>query len=143
MIDIAQFLLGDIVDVQGRHANQTGLYEAEDAVSAFFTFENKVQGSGIWNFGVFENLDRTEIIGDKGRLSFAIFGDAPIRLETASSTREFRIKNPAHIQQPLIQTIVDQLSGSDVCPSTGGTAAGTNRVIDAVLGRSDYRDPLK
>ena len=43
----------------------------------------------------------------------------------------------AHIQQPLIQTIVDTLLGDGECPSTGHTAALTNRAIDMILGRTD------
>jgi hypothetical protein len=56
---------------------------------------------------------------------------------------EFPIPNPPHVQQPLIQTVVDdllgRLSGSDVgrCPSTGISAARTNWVMDQVL--EEYR----
>jgi len=41
--------------------------------------------------------------------------------------------NPPHIQQPLIQTIVDDLLGRGSCPSTGETARRTSRVMDAAL----------
>jgi len=38
------------------------------------------------------------------------------------------------VQQPLIQTIVDELStGKPSCPSTGESAARTTRVIDSLL----------
>jgi hypothetical protein len=46
------------------------------------------------------------------------------------------------VQQPLVQSIVDELLGRGVCPSTGETAARTSRVMDAALaayygGRAD------
>jgi hypothetical protein len=41
------------------------------------------------------------------------------------------------VQQPLIQTIVDELHGRGSCPSTGNSARRTSAVIDAVL--DDYR----
>jgi hypothetical protein len=41
-----------------------------------------------------------------------------------------------HIQQPLIQSIVDQLHGRGQCPSSGVTAARTALVMDQVL--ADY-----
>ncbi|MCK4793694.1 MAG: hypothetical protein KAV87_58740 [Desulfobacteraceae bacterium] len=40
-----------------------------------------------------------------------------------------------HIQQPLIQTIVDELTGAGRCPSTGNSAAQTSWVIDKILNR--------
>jgi hypothetical protein len=46
------------------------------------------------------------------------------------------------VQQPLIQTVVDDLLGRGTCPSTGESARRTSAVMDAVLdsyygGRSD------
>ena len=98
-------------------------------------FENDVHCTGVWNFNSYKNIDRTEIVGDRGKLTFSIFGSDPIALETTTTSRTIKIDNPAHIQQPLIQTIVDELRGSGKCPSTGDSAAKTNWVIDAVLGR--------
>ena len=135
MIDILQFLIGDIHSVQGNFSNQMNLYTAEDMVSSLFMFENDVHCTGVWNFNSYKNIDRTEIVGDRGKLTFSIFGSDPIALETTTTSRTIKIDNPAHIQQPLIQTIVDELRGSGKCPSTGDSAAKTNWVIDAVLGR--------
>jgi hypothetical protein len=47
--------------------------------------------------------------------------------------QEFHLPNPPHVAQPLIQTVVDDLLGRGVCPSTGETARRTSRVMDAVL----------
>ena len=38
-----------------------------------------------------------------------------------------------HIQQALIQTIVDELLGKGKCPSTGKTAMASQWVIDQIL----------
>jgi hypothetical protein len=38
------------------------------------------------------------------------------------------------VQQPLIQTVVDELLGLGRCPSTGESAARTNWVMDQMLG---------
>jgi 1,5-anhydro-D-fructose reductase (1,5-anhydro-D-mannitol-forming) len=40
------------------------------------------------------------------------------------------VRNPPHVHQPLIQTIVDELGGHGECPSTGESAARTSRVLD-------------
>jgi hypothetical protein len=62
-----------------------------------------------------------------------VFGNEPLRLETSAGVEQFDLPNPLHIQQPLIQSIVDQLHGRDECPSTGVTAARTTWVMDQVL----------
>jgi hypothetical protein len=43
------------------------------------------------------------------------------------------LPNPHHIQQPLIQAIVDSLQGKGESPSTGTTGARTSDVMDRVL----------
>jgi hypothetical protein len=88
--------------------------------------------SYIWNFNAYSNLDRTEIVGDKGKITFSTFENNPIVLENEQGTQQFNIENPENIQQPLIQTIVNQLRGNGTCPSTGLTAAKTNWVMDSV-----------
>jgi hypothetical protein len=57
-------------------------------------------------------------------------------LETAEGTQIFDLPNPAHIQQPMIQSIVDQLHGQGQCPSTGASAQRTTLVMDKIL--ADY-----
>jgi hypothetical protein len=67
------------------------------------------------------------------------FGSEPLRLkreeegEDSSSTDTFEEGTPPHVHQPLIQTMVDQLLGRGVCPSTGESAARTAKVMDAAL----------
>lgn len=79
-------------------------------------------------------MDEVQIVGDKGTMTFATFGEGPISVLTREGDlREFSIKNPFHLQQPLITTVVEQLRGVGTCPSTGESALRTQRVIDAVL----------
>ena len=119
-LDLLDHLLGPIRDVQGFAGNQAGLYPAEDIVAGSFVFASGVQGAGVWCFTAFEEQDRVEITGSRGRISFSTFGaDDPVRLVTADGETEYRIPHPPHVQQPLIQTVVDELLGIGVCPSTG------------------------
>lgn len=134
-IDILQYFFGSIKSTTGFSSNQMGIYEAEDIVSGLFIFEQGIHGAGLWCFSAFSDLDRTEIIGEKGKISFSTFDTNPIRLETENKVENYPIENPPHIQQPLIQTVVDELLGIETCPSTGRTAALTNWVMDQILGK--------
>jgi predicted dehydrogenase len=133
MLDFLDYILGPIRSAHGFAANQAGLYPAEDIVSGSFVFESGVPGTGTWCFTAFEKVDQTEITGTKGKITFPTFDNSPVILTTATETAEFSIPDPAHIQQPLIQTVVDDLTGSGQCPSTGDSAARTSWVLDQML----------
>jgi predicted dehydrogenase len=135
MIDLLQFLLGPVQEVAGTASNRARLYDVEDTVSASFTFPGGVEGNGVWDFASTEDVDTTVISGSEGSLTYATFGNAPIRLTHGGKTEEHDLRNPLHIQQPLVQAVVDELLGSGKCESTGLTGAATNWVIDGILGR--------
>jgi predicted dehydrogenase len=132
-LDYLDYFLGPIAQVQGYAGNQGGYYRAEDVVAGSFVFASGVHGTGIWCFDTYQRLDETEIIGTQGKLTFSSFGTEPPRLTTTNEVTEFPEPTPDHVQQPLIQTIVDELNGLDHCPSTGESAARTNWVMDQML----------
>jgi predicted dehydrogenase len=134
-LDFLDFVFGPIVSVKGYTANQDGRYEAEDIVTGTFQFESGVQGVGAWCFTTANKSDLTRIVGSKGEISFSTFDPLPILLQNAAGVTEFTIPYPQHIEQPMIQTVVDELNGYGVCPSTGETAARTSWVMDQMLGR--------
>ncbi len=133
MLDFLDFALGPIEAVESFAANQGHIYRAEDIVSAAFRFRSGVQGVGTWCFTAFEKHDETEIIGSRGRISYSTFDAEPVRLTNESETQEFAIGYPAHIEQPMIQVVVDQLNGIGNSPSIGDTGARTSWVMDEML----------
>ncbi|MEZ4770483.1 MAG: Gfo/Idh/MocA family oxidoreductase [Caldilineales bacterium] len=133
-LDLLDYFLGPIDTAQGIAGNQAELYPAEDIVSGSFVFESGVQGAGVWCFTAYGEQDRVEIGGSRGRINFSTFGaNDPVRLITADGETNFHIEHPPHVQQPLIQSVVDELLGIGVCPSTGESGARTARVVDAML----------
>src|SRR4051812_5437683 len=110
MLDFLDDALGPIRAVQGFASNQAQLYPAEDIVTGTWMFESGVHGVGTWCFTAFERCDHTEIIGSAGKLSYSTFDTQPVSLTTSQGQTEFAIDYPAHIQQPLIQSIVDTLN---------------------------------
>jgi predicted dehydrogenase len=135
-IDMLDFLLGGISDAKGYTNNLGLLYKAEDTVSASFLFENGALGTGIWSFvtDASSNIDSVEILGTKGKIQFAIFDFTPIKLTDSEGEQVFETENPQHIQQPLIETVVEELSGKGNCPSTALSGARTSWVIDRIFG---------
>jgi 1,5-anhydro-D-fructose reductase (1,5-anhydro-D-mannitol-forming) len=141
-LDLFDFLFGPLLNVHGRAANQATPLPIEDSVAMTFTTASGVLGAATWNFASAVAFDEVVIEGTAGRLSFSVFGNEPLRLQTRDGLQTFDRPNPAHVQQPLIQTVVDAILGRGDCPSTGESARRTSAVMDAVLdayygGRAD------
>lgn len=135
-LDLLDWLFGPVTRVAGTAVNRGGHHPAEDVVTATFTFGSGVEGVGLWCFDASEAVDEVEVVGDAGTLRFACFDDRPLRLTTSSGTREIAAPYPATVQQPLIQAVVDELTGHappGTAPSTGATARRTAAVVDEVL----------
>lgn len=131
-LDLLDWLFGP-VEAAGHAGNQAQLYAVEDIVSASFRCASGVQGTGLWCFSAMDARDEMCFVGDAGRIALACFDETPIRLETSEGTQHFEISNPAHVQQPMIQNVVDCLRGQAVALSTGDSAARTTRLIDSLL----------
>jgi len=136
MLDLLDYVLGPIRLVHGFASNQAQRYAAEDIVSGAFVFESGVHGVGTWCFTAFDKVDLTEIVGSAGKISYSTFDVSPITVTTSEGVTEFPFDYPFHIQQPLIQMIVDELNGTGICPSTGETAARTTWVMDQMLAQA-------
>lgn len=136
-INILEDMFGCILDAKGFKNNIGKLYDAEDSISACFRFDSGLIGSGSWCFVAHESAkeDRIEIIGDKGMICFSVFSFEPIALHTEYGREELTIENPPHVQQPLIQAVVDYLLGKSSCTSDGYTATTVNWVMDKILGK--------
>jgi hypothetical protein len=74
------------------------------------------------------------VIGENGLLEFSVFSFEPMILRHSDQAESFSTQQPEHIQMPHIRSIVTQLQGRGICPSTGKTAAVTSRVMDVITG---------
>lgn len=132
--DLLEYVLGPIKSAQGIARNQAGLYEADDIVVANFEFESGVLGTGSWCYTLNkeQRLDEARLIGSKGKITFSFFEKFIIKVEAVDAIGEYLIPYPEHVQQPLIDTIVQELRGEGKCPSTGETGARANAIMDLI-----------
>jgi predicted dehydrogenase len=139
-LDILDFIFGPVKAAHGFARNQAGLYPAEDIVTGSFVFENGVVGQGTWCFSTSPVSDQevTTIVGSKGQISFPYFGDHSVTLEVPGRSAErYTFDISKHIQQPFIQSMVNELTGSGKAPSNGISGARTNRVMEQLCRRVD------
>ncbi|MDX2321187.1 MAG: Gfo/Idh/MocA family oxidoreductase [Moritella sp.] len=132
-LDLFAYLLGDFDIVKGLGTNQQALYSALDSISACWQHKSGVTGVGSWNFGGCTRQDRVVITGSEGELSFSVFDEAPVILQTLTTRQEFTIANPENIQLYHVQNIREQLVNNIAHPSSGKTALHTSWVMEQIL----------
>jgi predicted dehydrogenase len=136
-LDLVDFLLGPIDAAAGIALNTGGSYAAEDVTAGAFRFARGAAGTGAWNF----NADRTEdwmvFTGPRGQLYTPVFTDGDVVITRGTDREVLPLRNPPHVHQPLIQTIVDELHGQGRCESTGESGARASWVMDRLL--ENYR----
>jgi len=130
--DFLEYAFGPIKNAKGIARNQAGMYPADDVVVANFEFENGVLGNGSWCYTINkeQRIDQSQIIGSEGKIIFSFFESSIIRVETADGIQDYNVPYPPHVQQPLLETIVQQLRGEGKCPSTGETGARASLILD-------------
>lgn len=132
-LDLLDFLFGPVTEARGFPVNRAGAYAPPDTVTAGYAFQSGVRGSGVWCFASDRDAESNEIIGTEGSILFHPFTFAPIRLVRSGEVTEFPISNPPHVQQPLIQSIVDELNAVGRCSSHGDSALRTAWVVEKIL----------
>jgi predicted dehydrogenase len=135
-LDYLDYLFGPIVKTNAIVENQGKKYSAEDIVLANFKFGSGVLGTGSWCFTAdpAAEEDTLEFIGEKGKIVYSTFDPIPIRLLTHDKEEVLTYTNTENIQFNLIQSIVEELTGTGtVCPSSGISAARTSKVLDKIV----------
>jgi predicted dehydrogenase len=131
--DIIDFLAGPITAAAGFPLNTGGSYAAEDVTATAFQIGDKVVGTGVWNFNAPTSADSIVFTGSAGEISTAVRADEDVVVTRSGGSNLYRFRNPPHVHQPLIQTIVDELRGKGTCESTGESGARSAWVTDQCL----------
>lgn len=131
-LDLLDHWLGPLEGVAGG-ACRFGEGLVEDVVNLSFRTCTGAMGAGLWNFVADRDEEQVELIGTHGRIRVSVFGGEAVELTTPAGVQLFSEPTPAHVHQPLIQTIVDELLGVGRCPSTGQSGARTSLVMDQAV----------
>lgn len=131
-LDLVDFFVGPISAVSGRATNTAGAYAVEDVVAASFVAGENVLGTGIWNFNSASRHHHVLLTGTDGYVRTPIFTDGDVIVFSGGQEKAHRVRNPPHVHQPLVQTIVDELRGRGRCESSGESAARTAWVMDQI-----------
>jgi len=133
-LDILYHLFGNAKNVTGMALNQAGIYKADDMVAGNILFENGIVFSGAWCFNAYEQSDRCEIIGSKGKIGFSFFDGGGIELLTGSTTTIFDFDALQHVQQPMIEAVTNYFLGNGPNPCSGYEGSVIMRWMEMIAG---------
>jgi len=131
-LDLMLYFFGEPVHYQGFGLNQARANEADDHISGSILFKSNVVVNGSWCFNVAEteNIDRCEMIGSEGSISFAVFGNS-VTLKNKDGEQILDFEQPENIQLPMITSIVGYLNNEEPNPCTIEEAVTLMKIIDA------------
>ncbi len=133
-LDIIYWLFGKATQVSGFALNHSGTTDADDLVTAQMMLEKDIIFNGEWNFTntIMPNIDRCEIIGDKGSISFSFFDHQPIELSRNGKIDQLHFEKLPHVQEPMIAKVVNYFLGKGENPCTGADGMYVMQLIDEI-----------
>ncbi len=135
-LDLFVHLLGEISNASGMNLNQQNLYSAKDAVAATWLHKSGITGTGSWNFGCQFLEDTATIYGSKGKITFSIFEENSIVLETEKGKTALFIAYSENVQLFHVNKMQEYLAGNSSHPSLGLSAVHTNWVMEQIMGEN-------
>ncbi|MEO6454606.1 MAG: Gfo/Idh/MocA family oxidoreductase [Ginsengibacter sp.] len=131
-LDLAYYFFGEIEKASGYATNQAGMYQADDIVAGNILFKSGVLLSGTWCFNVAEQdeKDSFEITGSEGKISFSIFGNHEATVTKNGKTEIISFEIPAHVQQPMIEKVVEYFLEDGPNPCSAKDGVEIMRLID-------------
>ena len=136
-LDLMLYFFGEPKTVQGNSSNIAGIYQADDYVSVDLTFGNDIPFNGIWDFTVSpeDEQDICEIIGTKGTIYFPVFSDG-CKLQLEGRTKELSFAAMQHVQQPMIEQVVNYFLEQGPNPCSAEDALIVMEMLDKITGKS-------
>lgn len=134
-LDLMLHYFGEVEDAMGFSANQSSIYTADDFVTGLIKFKNGVKLTGTWNFAAedSEAIDKCEIYGSNGKIIFPFFGEK-ITVWQAGIKSSIPLPYPVHVQEPMIEKVVDYFLGIGPNPCPAEEAVEVMRLMDVFTG---------
>ncbi len=134
-LDLMTYYFGPVKNASGIATKQQENTEIDDLVAGNILFENGVVFSGTWCFSVApgDQADSCIIYGSKGSITFPMFGNK-IKVTTVES-KEFVFEPLQHVQQPMIEKVVDYFLDKGPNPCSGEDALITMKLMDDFTGK--------
>ncbi len=131
-LDLMYWFFGEVEKTSGYSGNQAKNYNADDIVCGNILFKSSVIFNGLWCFNVApeDEKDFCEIYGSEGKLSFPIFEHRKIEVYKNGQKDIIPFVPIEHVQQPLIEKVVNFFLDKGPNPCSGEDAAKVMKLIE-------------
>lgn len=135
-LGLMQFFFGDPIVYTGiasKHNKEVG---ADDLVTGLALFQQQIHFSAVWNLNAsaLDEKDSCIIRGTKGSIEFAVFNNTYIRLKIEGKDEQIiNFEALQHVQQPMIERVVQYFSGEGDNPCTAASAVSVMEMMDAFV----------
>jgi predicted dehydrogenase len=136
-LDLMYYFFGVVEKASGFSINQSRLYNADDVVSGNILFKKGTVFNGLWCFNVDRQNEKDccEIEGSAGKISFSVFGQQKLSVTKNSETEIIFFKPLKHVQQPMIEKVVEYFLDEGPNPCSAEDGAEVMRLIDQFTGK--------
>ena len=134
-LDLLLYFFGKPQKVSGISINASRLYNADDTTSGQVLFEKGVLCNGAWCFTVPERRDHCEILGTDGALHFKDFEHRQLTLRKSDKEIRFAFDHLPHVQEPMIQKVVQYFLGEGENPCSGEEGVEVMKMMDKIIGK--------
>jgi predicted dehydrogenase len=133
-LDLVMYFFGEAVSYAGTAINKAGLYKVEDTVIGKMQLKDGIEFTGEWCFASDRETEQDEFIitGSTGIIQFAVFGQQ-IQIIKDGKIEHLNFDPPTHIQQPMIEKIVNYFLGMGNNPCSAAEAIKSMRVMEAFV----------
>lgn len=138
-LDLVLYFFGDPVSYEGVATNKAGLYSVEDTVKGKINFHNGISFQGEWCFASDQETEKDEFIitGSNGIIQFAVFGHQ-IEIIKEGKIEKLNFDPPTHIQQPMIEKVVNYFLGKGDNPCSAAEAIKSMRVMEHFVYQNQF-----
>lgn len=134
-LDLMFYFFGSSKKISGLAVNASNFYNADDITCGQILFENNIVFNGAWCFTVAEKKDLCEIIGSEGKLSFSMFDHKQLILEREGTQTVIEFDRLQHVQQPMIQKVVEYFLDQSSNPCTADEGVEVMKMMDKLAGK--------
>lgn len=120
-LDLVFYFFGEAISYQGKAKNTQGLYAVEDTVTGTMQLKKNIQFTGDWCFAKQDEMEKDAFISKAGNKECIHF------------------EPPTHIQQPMIEKVVNYFLEKGENPCSAADAILSMQVMEAfVYGKKAY-----
>ncbi|MEO7120705.1 MAG: Gfo/Idh/MocA family oxidoreductase [Ginsengibacter sp.] len=132
-LDLMYYFFGAVKTANGISVNQAAMYKSDDVVAGNILFKSGVVFQGLWRFNSSEaeEKDVCKITGSEGEISFSFFDEQKIVISKNGDTQNISFTPPRHVQQPMIEKVVQYFLGKGPNPCSAEDGAEVMQLLDA------------